>query len=100
MINIDETRIYKDSNVVKIIQELLKYVAILKPDKGNSIVLFNIKNYINSAEHLFKDPKRFQILHTKPTITRMKSLQSYLRTLLQKNEITKKCQSTWSSKNL
>ena len=100
MLNLDKARIYKDSNIVKIIQELLKHVAILKSDKGNSIVLFNIRNYINSVDHLFKDPKKFQILHTNPTITRMKSLQGYLRTQLQKSEIAKKCQSTWSSKNL
>ena len=66
-----------------------KHVAILKPDKGNGIVIFDIKDYTNSVEHLFKDPKRFQILDTDPTITRIKSLQSYLRTLLQRNEITK-----------
>ena len=32
---------------------------------------------------------KFQILDTDPTVTRMKSLQSYLRTLLKRNEITK-----------
>ena len=89
LISIDDARIYKDSNKIKIIQELRKNVAILKPDRGNGIVLFDTKDYTNSVEHLFKDPKRFQILDTDPTITRMKSLQSYLRTLLQKNEITK-----------
>ena len=102
MINIDETGINKDSNQVKFIQKLRNQVGILKPDKGNGIVLFDIKDYINSVEHLFKDPKKSQILHTNPTIARMKSLQSYLRTLLLRNEITKKCQtsqSTWSSKN-
>ena len=89
LINIDDTRIYKDSNKVKIIQELCKHAAILKPDKGNGIVLLDIKDYTNSVEHLFKDPKKFQILDTDPIVTRMKSLQSYLRTLLQRNEITK-----------
>ena len=39
------------------------------------------------AEHLFKDPKKLQILDIDPTITQMKSLKSYLRTLLQRNEI-------------
>ena len=37
LINIDDTRIYKDSNKIKIIQELRKHVAILKLDKGNGI---------------------------------------------------------------
>ena len=65
-------------------QQLRKNVAILKPDKGNGIVLLDIKDYSNSVEHLFKDPKKFQVLDTDPTVTLMKSLQSYLRTLLKK----------------
>ena len=90
LINIDDTRVYKDSNKVKIIQELHKHVAIVKPDKGNGIVLFDIKDYTNSVEHLFKEvSKKFQILDTDPAITQMKSLQSYLRTLLERNKITK-----------
>ena len=89
LINIDDTRIFRDSNKVKIIQQLRKNVAILKPDKGNGIVLLDVKDYSNSVEHLFKDPKKIQILDTDPTVTRLKSLQSYLRTLLKRNEITK-----------
>ena len=33
------------------------------------MVLFVIKGYTNSVEHLFKDPKKFQILDVDPTIT-------------------------------
>ena len=40
LINIDNARIYKDSNKVNIIQELRKHVAILKPDKGNGIICY------------------------------------------------------------
>ena len=69
LINIVDTRIYKDSNIVKIIQELRKHVALLKQDKGNGIVLFNMKDYTDSVEHLFKDRQKFQILNTNPTIT-------------------------------
>ena len=69
LINIDDTRIFRDSNKVKIIQQLRKNVAILKPDKGNGIVLLDIKDYSNSVEHLFKDPKKLQILDTDPTVT-------------------------------
>ena len=89
LINIDDTRIFGDFKKVKIIQQLHKNVAILKPVKGNGIVLLDIKDYSNSVEHLFKDPKKFQLLDTDHTVTQMKSLQSYLRTLLKRNEITK-----------
>ena len=50
-------------------QQLRKNVAILKPDKGNGIVLLDIKDYSNSVEHLFKDRKKFQILDTDRTVT-------------------------------
>ena len=80
LINIDETGIFRDSNKVRIIQQLRKNAAIMKPDKGNGTVLLDIKDYFDYVEHLYKDPKKFQILDTDPTVTRMKSLQSYLRT--------------------
>ena len=44
-------------------------IAILILEKGYDIVLFDIKGYANSVEHLLKDPKEFQILETDPTIT-------------------------------
>ena len=42
---------------------------MLKPNKGNDIALLDIKDYSNSVEHLFKDPKKFLILDTDPTVT-------------------------------
>ena len=80
LINIDETRIFRDSNKVRITQQIRKNATIMKPDKGNGTVLLDIKGYFDYVEHLYKDPKKFQILDTDPTVTRMKSLQSYLRT--------------------
>ena len=75
--------------ILQLMQQLRKNVAILKPDKGDVIVLLDIKYYSNSVEHVFKNPKKFKILDTDPTVTRMKSVQSYLRALLKRNEITK-----------
>ena len=46
-------------NLIKIKQQLRKNVTILKPDKGNGIVLLDIKDYSNSVEHVLKDPKNF-----------------------------------------
>ena len=53
------------------------------------VLYYLILKTTNSVEHLLKDPKKFQILDTDPTIARMKSLQSYLRKLLLRNEIRK-----------
>ena len=54
-INFEDTPIFKDSKKMKIIQQLRQKVAILKPDKGNGLVLLDNQDYVNSVEQLFKD---------------------------------------------
>ena len=54
-INFEDTPIFKDSKKMKIIQQLCQKVAILKPDKGNGLVLLDNQDYVNSVEQLFKD---------------------------------------------
>ena len=51
---------------------MCKHVATLKPERGNGIVLFDNKDYTDSAEHLFKDPEKFQFIYNDPTITWIK----------------------------
>ena len=60
----------------------------MKPDKGNGIVLLNKEDYTNSMENLFSDKTKFKQLDSDPTISRLSSLQSYLRKLGNNNEIT------------
>ena len=52
-------------------------------------MLLNNKDYTISVGNLFKDTKKFKSLESDPTITRMKTLQSYLSTLHKRNELTK-----------
>ena len=54
-INFEDTPIFKDSKKMKIIQQLRQKVAILKPDKGNGLVLLDNQDYVNSVEQLFQD---------------------------------------------
>ena len=54
-INFEDTPTFKDSKKMKIIQQLRQKVAILKPDKGNGLVLLDNQDYVNSVEQLFKD---------------------------------------------
>ena len=55
LINFEDSSIFKDSKKMKIIQQLRQKVAILKPDKGNGVVLLDNQDYVNSVEQLFKD---------------------------------------------
>ena len=107
-INIEDSRIYKEiisnhikrnhiksyqikiiRNHIKIIKQLRKDIAISKPDKENGVMLLNNKDYTTSVGSLFKDTKKFRSLESDPTITPMKTLQSYLSTLHKQNELTK-----------
>ena len=59
-INTDDSQIFKDSNRIKLIKNLRKSVAILKPDKGNGIVLIDNLTYYNCIDSLFADQKKFR----------------------------------------
>ena len=58
LLDIEDKRIFKDDKNIKIIRNLRKKVAILKPDKGNGVVLIDIIDYENSLSKLFCDPKK------------------------------------------
>ena len=88
LIDIDDKNFFKDASKIKIIKHLSKTLVIMKPEKGNSIVLLNKEDYTNSMENLFTDKTIFKQLDSGPTIIRLSSLQSYLRKLKNNNEIT------------
>ena len=52
-----------------------KYV-ILKPDKGNAVVLMNKVDYHNAMNQLFSDKSKFKIIKNDPTLTRLKTVQN------------------------
>ena len=73
---------------IDILNTLTDRFAILKPDKGNGIVLINRQDYITSVKSLFSDSNKFSKLNTDLTLTRLHSLQHYLLTLNKRGEIT------------
>ena len=61
---------------------------ILKPDKGNGVVLMNKADYHDAMNQLFSDKTKFKIIKNDPTLTRLKTVQNYLNNLCKRNEIT------------
>jgi hypothetical protein len=59
-----------------LLTELSKDLSILKPDKGNGIVVMKRSDYLSSVTSLFSDSSRFKLLDTDPTPTRLNSLYS------------------------
>ena len=61
----------------------------MRPDKGNGVVLIDVVDYKKQMDELFSDSNKFKHIDSDPTNTRLKTVQSYLSTLLSRNEITK-----------
>ena len=66
-----------------------KDIVILRPDKGNGIVVLNRTDYNKAIMNIINDKTKFRTLDTDLTIQREQSLQRYLRKLKKKNFFTK-----------
>ena len=86
-LDIDDKRYGLDGKRTKLIRQLKEKFVILKPDKGQGVVLLNINDYKRSVNELFQDSSKFNRVNTDPTITRMSSLINYLRQLCNRSEI-------------
>ena len=71
----DDQNVYKGAKKLKILKNLRKDVAILKPDKGNGVVLINNVDYYQSLQHLFIDIKKFKQVDRDPTLTQLSTFQ-------------------------
>ena len=63
--------------------------VILKPEKGNCVVLLNKKDYKKSILDIVNDSDEFKELDTDPTISREGKLQRFLRELKKTGKIDK-----------
>ena len=88
LINIEERQISKDKRKINIIRNLKERAVLLTPDKGNGVVIMDIKDYKDSMHALFSDRNKFRIISDDQTNTRFSSLQQYLRQLKKRKEIS------------
>ena len=61
-----------------------KDIVIIKPHKGNGVVILNRKLYNNAIEETFSDSSKFEKLSEDPTLILEASLQHFLGKLKQK----------------
>ena len=64
-----------------------KDIVIMKPDKGNGVVILDRKLYNNTIEEIISDTSRFEKLNEEPMLKREASLQRFLHKLKQKYEM-------------
>ena len=67
---------------------LREKVMILKPDKGQGIVLVNKDDYIQNIEYLFSDKTKFQVLNKDPILQFLNTVQNYVNKLFNCGEIS------------
>ena len=87
LIDLDNNQIFKDKKKINIIKNLRKDFILLKPDKGNGIVLIKTTDYYSSLEKLFSDKSKFKQISEDPTPTRLSTLQRYLKQLNKRGEL-------------
>ena len=58
-LDFDDRRLSEDSKHIKILKSLREKYVILKPDKGNGVVLIKITDYENCPTGLFADTTKF-----------------------------------------
>ena len=66
---------------LKLIKDILKDLAVLKPDKVNGVVLISNSDYYQSLKSLLFDNSKFRLIDKDPTFTQLSS-RTHLRTLL------------------
>ena len=87
-LDLDLKQYFIDRKRIRILSNLSKDFAILKPDKGNGIVILNRSDYTKSLKSIFDDKSKFTRLKVDPTNTRLNTLQNYLLTLRKRNGIS------------
>ena len=84
----DCKQLVNNKSMIIILNNLLKDVLLLKPDKGNGIVLVDCLDYKNSVKQMFSYRMKFHKINEDPTFRRLSSLQHYLRKLKECKEIS------------
>ena len=87
-LDLDLKEYFVDRKRIRILADMTKTLSILKPDKGNGIVVLKRSDYVTSLKSIFENKTKFTRLTNDPTFTRLNTLQNYLLTLRNRNEIS------------
>ena len=99
ILDFDDKRVAQDNKRIKIIKHLQSSSVILKPDKGEGVVLISKQDYTQAMDSLFSDRTKFKPVKTDPTHRRLISIQRYLRTLVILGELDKETYKNIRPKN-
>ena len=77
-----------DKKRIQLLKEMHEKLMILKPDKGQGVVLVTKDDYLNSIQHIFSNKRKFKIVKDDPTIKNLTTVQKYINTLAKRGAIT------------
>ena len=75
ILDIDSKQLAKGKSKINILNNLLIDIVLLKPDKGNGIVLVNCFGYKNSIKQIFPNRTKFRKISQDRTFRRLSSLK-------------------------
>ena len=87
-VDIFDLQFLHDKNKTKVLKQLRQDCVILKPDKGNGIVLINKTEYNLAMKRLFSDRSKYKVIQKDPTLTKLKTVQNYVNTMFKRNKIS------------
>ena len=87
-VDIFDLQFLHDKNKTKVLKQLRQDCVILKPDKGNGIVLINKTEYNLAMKRLFSDRSKYKVIQKDPTFTKLKTVQNYVNTMFKRNKIS------------
>ena len=73
-LDLDIKQHFSDNKMIKVLQNIKQKCVIIKPDKGQGIVLIDKTDYYNSMERLFNDTSKFIFIHEVPTFVNCANL--------------------------
>ena len=86
-LELDLKEYFVDRERIRILAEITKTLSVLKPDKGKGTVVLKRSDYVTSLKSIFEKKTKFTKFND-PTSTRLNTLQNYLLTLRNRNEIS------------
>ncbi|XP_066924963.1 uncharacterized protein [Clytia hemisphaerica] len=70
-LDLDTKQFRSDQNLIKVVRELRKKCLILKPDKGQGIVLIKNNDYYSLLNGIFNDTSKFKFIDNDPTFSNL-----------------------------
>ena len=87
-LDLDDIQFISDSKRLKVLKSLKKDYVLLKPDKGQTIVVLKREDYVSSVQRIFDDQRKFKKVYHNLTLRNLSTIQGYLSKLFNRDEIS------------